>query len=506
IDRLNLLRRHIKRMSSGTVTKKGRKTLYAVIVAVIVIAGAIGAAYWYTRPTTKTIYFYTWWATGGKVALNHTIVAFEASHPGFKVEPMLKPGAAGLNARGAILALMKAGTPPNTFQSLSGPQILSYVEAAPQGASSFVNMTPVAQSMGITRAAFPEVLQALEFNGTAFSLPITLHESGILYFNPQVLKKYNLPIPVNYALLVYDVKALEKAGEPAFMIPGADGGYDQLELWDSLFLMNGNATIYNELTYGTLNLNNPVIQQIINVTNDEFCFLVNNSYTGETSMAWTQGLAGIIKGTAVFQVDVNSMTNYAYDFLDTVTYPVNSTYVNMQTGQLLPAADNITLMSEVFPGTTQYFILCQDTIAVPSGKVSTLGLNFAKYISSWAGNTVFTKWKAATFYNNVTSDYFNTPDQWASYLHAKSLASTPSNWVIGYDVGGLFADGQTTMESGILALQGKPTPSGIAAWNTVLKQVDQEEYSDWMAAKSLGFGFMGTLSSPFGGYLPPWVT
>ncbi len=490
----------------------GYKKIIAVVVVIIVIAGVGVGVYDFTHPAKKTVYFYSWWASTGKVALDHVISTFEAEHPSLNIKQTIKPGAAGFSAIGAILALMKEGKAPNTFQSLYGPQILSYVETAPGGASAFVKMNSVASSINLTTSTvFPQDLYAGTFNGTMFSLPVDLHQGGVMYFNPQLLEKYSLPAPINYTLLLSDTAALKAKGVTPWIIPGDDGGYDQGELWQSLFLRFdnvecGNATLFDEFIYGTLNLHNSTVSHIINETNDQFVAFQKESYDAESSMTWSEAIPEIIGKDAGFEVDVNSYTNYAYDYLNVSTYPVNSTYVYMNNGTLKPDASNITLMSMDFPGTGKYFMIVSDSIAVPSGSTSTLGLTFAKFFASYNGQMIFTKWKASSYYNNITTDYYNTPSQWASYEQAKSEASIPSDWIIDLDAGGLFAGPTTSLETGLLGLVGSPSTGGISTWNGDLSSVISTEKSDWLAANSLGYGFMGTLSNPFGGYLPPWVS
>ncbi len=490
----------------------GYKKIIAIVVVIIVIAGIGIGVYEFTHPAKKTVYFYSWWASTGKVALDHVISSYEASHPGTKVEQTLKPGAAGVNAIGAILTLMKTGKSPDTFQSLYGPQILSYVETAPGGSNSFVKMNSVANDINLTTSTvFPQDLYAGTFNGTMFSLPVDLHQGGVLYFNPQLLAANHLPAPINYTLLLSDTAALEAKGITPWIIPGNDGGYDQGELWESLFLRFdnstcGNATLYDKFMYGTLNLSNSTASKIINETNDKFISFQKESYTGESSMTWTQALPKILDKKAGFEVDVNSYTNYAYDYLKTTTYPVNSTYVYMNNGTLKPTAHNMTLMSMDFPGTSKYFMIVSDSIAVPSGSTSANGLTFAKFFASYSDQKIFTKWKASSYYNNITTDYYNTPSQWASYQQAKADANTPSDWVIDLDAGGLFAGPTTSIESKLLGLVGNPTSSGVNTFNKQLPSIISNEKSDWLAANALGYGFMGTLSHPFGGYLPPWIS
>jgi len=481
--------------SKAAGERRSMKGIIAVIVVVVIVIAAVGI---YALVSTKKahvtdVYFYNWWATEGKIALQKEAASFHSAYPSYAEVSELKAGAGGTAAKGAILSLIKAGTPPNTFQTHFGPEMISYIEAAPNGASSFTDMTPVAQSMGLTSSAVPSVLLAGTFNGTMFSLPVDTHRGAQLYFNPQLLRAHNLPIPTTLTQLINDSVALHNDGVTAWMIPGNDGGWDQLNVWEDIFLSLAGPTMYDELMYGTINMSSPAVQSYISQTNSIFLQFEGYNYAGASTMTWTQGIPKIVGQDAGFQVNGNWYVNYAYDYLNVTTYPAIAPYTSWT---------NISLMAEPFPGTSSLYALVIDSVAVPAGPTAAAGLVFAKYFASFQGQMVFTKWKAVTFYNNITNDYFNTPDQW--YDYQSLLHTAPTNFVYQLSDGGLFDDVFATLDSGLTALS-QSGPSGLASWNSTLMSGIATEKAEWLTANSLGYGFMGTPLSPFGGYMPPWV-
>ena len=490
-----------------TPDKKPRSKLtaiVAIVVAIIVIAAVVVIVIEEKKPTTttsKNVEFYTWWATEGKIALNHLGPNFTAA-TGYTMSPYVSPGAGGSNAIYAILSLMEAGKPPATFQVHYGPAMLSYVEAASNGTSAFVNMGPVAQQMNLTNNSFPEVIEAGSFNGKLLSLPVDLHQGAQLYFNPQVLKAHNLPIPNNITTLISDTLALKQDGVTPWIIPGADGGWDQLNVWEDIFLGLAGNTMYDEFMYGTLNMNNPNVMHIMNETSDIYSIFQNDSYSGEQSMTWTEAISKVTSGDVAFQVNGNWYTNYAYDYLSAVNYPAISPYTSWT---------NISLMSTDFPNTSHYYVMITDSVAVPTGPTQGQGLTFAKYFASYAGQKVFTQWKAVTFYNNITTDYYNTPAQWYSYQQAENTSS--SDWVYQLSDGGLFAGPLASAESAMASFSGsftnKSSPAAFAGAVSVLEtsmsSVVSTENSSWQSANSLGLGYMGSPGHAFGGYLPYWA-
>ncbi|BCS93614.1 glucose ABC transporter substrate-binding protein GlcS [Metallosphaera javensis (ex Sakai et al. 2022)] len=482
------------------------------VIVVIIIIGAVAAIMLTRKPTpttpvvtnitttttpptnvtTSPLVFYTWWATEGKVALNHLIPAFESA-TGLQVEPNVVPGAGGTNAKYAILALIEAGKPPASFQVHFGPEMISYVESAPNGLNDFVNMTPYAVKWGLMNNAVYAVLQAGAFDGTLLSIPVNVHRGALLWVNSQLLREYNLPFPYNFSTLVYDTVQLANHGIHPWMVPGGDGGWDQLNLWEDIFLYLAGPHLYNEMVYGTINFNNATVQKLINETDYWFLNFTSYDYPGWQSMTWTQGLTLLVQGKVAFQANGNWLTNYAYDFLNTTSYPPLPQYIN---------SPNVTLIETPFPGTQHYYALVIDSIGIPTGPQEQDALKLAHYWSSYQGQEIWTKWKAVTYYKNAT-DYFNTPAQW--YDYQQLLNTSEQNFVYQLSDGGTFDDVYAQLISGVLTLQEVGTP-GLSAWNSTLVSAMHEEEQEWLSAAKLGLGYLGFPNHPFADYYPPWVT
>ncbi|MCY0859362.1 MAG: glucose ABC transporter substrate-binding protein GlcS, partial [Sulfolobaceae archaeon] len=364
----------------------------------------------------------------------------------------------------------------------------------PNGIKTFVNMTPYAQQWGLFNNAVYEVLQAGAFNGTLLSIPVNVHRGALLYVNVKLLREYNLPFPSNFSTLVYDTVQLAQHGVYPWMVPGADGGWDQFNLWEDIFLSLAGPKLYNEMIYGTINFSNATVQRLINETNYWFLNFTSYDYPGWQSMTWTQGLTLLVEGKVAFQANGNWLTNYAYDFLNTTAYPPLPQYINNS---------SVVLIESPFPGTQNYYALVIDSIGIPVGPQEQQALELAHFWSSYQGQEVWTKWKAVTYYKNAT-DYFNTPAQWYDYQQLINDSKNPQDFVYQLSDGGTFDDVFAEIDSGLLALQ-EAGVGGLPAWNSTLVSAMHEEESEWLAAAKLGLGYLGFPGHPFADYYPPWV-
>lgn len=529
-------------------------TTLAIIVAVIVVVAAVGGAVAYiatrkpttvtvttsivstttsvvttttsvsvtpitttTTPSKITLGFYTWWAATGKLAYDHLDPYFESLYPQYTISPYVAPGGGGVNAKYVIIGMIEAGKPPAMFQSHSGPEQASYPLITPGGVHAYVNFTPILISEGAWQAMVPGVRSAVTLNGTSLIAPTNVHMGNILYINLKILREYNLPIPTNLSGLIYDTKQLAAHGFTSiWMIPGGGGGWDQLNLWQDIFLalavqeygLHGGAVLYNEFVYGTIDLSNASILQLINETNQIFLFFAKYDVPGWQSLSWQPGAAELAAGDAVFQANGGWVGLYLQEFDNITVYPATEPYISWP---------NVTVVFEPFPGTQGIYAAVVDGISVPvqppQYAAEQQGAElYTKLVTTFVGQEIWTYWKAHTYYDNITpstpNTYYNTPSfyytlkQMWTYEYMKN--TSPDDWVYQLSDGGLFDDVFEAWDGQVLALQ-ESGPAYIPTYLAQLASLMHEECEEWLAAAKIGLGYIGYAGQPLGGYVPPWV-
>jgi glucose/arabinose transport system substrate-binding protein len=508
------------------------RTIIAIIIVVIIvaIAGGIGGYYLSRSPssisstsssitsvtsptssmitsTTSTVSqvvdFINPWGAEDPVGLKWIQGNFSLYYPGYSVQYTSLPGASGVEERYVVINDIEAGKLQGAFWAHGGPEVLSYVELLPNPHDLY-NMTPLLAQEGLFQKGAKQALIAISYNGTIFGAPTNVHRAEELYFNPQILRKYNLPIPTNLSLLIYDTQQLEAHGITPWAVSGAEGGYEQLHLWFAIFLSvaaqyygaAGAAKLSNELMYGVLNLDNTTIQKIINQTDNIFVQFVSPGSvipSWQSQSIWS-ALAMVIKGQAVFEAGGNWLAEYAAIWYNTTTYPATEPYLNWT---------NITLMAMPFPGTQGIYVIDVDSIAIPTVNNPQLqaAINFVKFWTSYEGQKIWTYYKGVSIWANAT-DYYATPMQWYDY---QALLNTPAqNFTWAFADGTLFDDVFYYLISQELNLQ-EQGASYIPTFNAALLKAENMTFHEWQLAAKDGFGFVGMRGEPFGDYLPPWV-
>ena len=491
----------------GKIVKGLSATVIAIIAVIVIIIAAIGIYYGITlsHPTKTTIVLYTWWSTEGKIALNHEIPAFESAYPQYVVTTEVLPGGGGVNAVPAVLSLIKAGKPPDAFQTHYGPEMFYFISAYPGGLSAglkaFENWTSYYYS-NLSGKVIPEVLEAGALNGNLLSMPTQVHTSSLLYINIKVLKHYGLPIPTNISQLINDTLQLVKDGfynstNAPWGMSGAEDGWGGLQVWESIFLALGGPKLYNEFIYGTLNVSDPNVMHIINETNTIFALFNEYNLPGWQTMSWTQMAEELVSGHIAFFTMGDWATNYMYDYYNTTTYPALPQYLNNP---------NVTVVVEPFPETQNYVAIVVDSIGVPTDLPPSLekaAITFVEYWTSPTGEQVWSKWKGESYYLNMPTNYYNTPEQAWAYERLVNASGNPSNWVYAWSDGGLFNGPLDSMTSAILNFQ-----EGVYNYAQLIQAINQTlntEKQSWLSAASYGLGYLGFPGHPFGNYLPPWA-
>lgn len=515
-------------MGKRTYKAISRTAIVGIVIAVIVIAVVAGIiGYYSTRaptPTTSTssslsttvsmtsstvppqvkvANFINPWGAEDPVGLKWLQGNFSIYYPGYAVEFSSFPGASGVSERYAVINAIEAGKLQGLFWAHGGPEVLSYVELLPNPHDLY-NMTPLLAQEGAFQKGSTATFLAISYNSTIFGAPTNVHRAEELYFNPQILKKYNLPIPTNLSLLIYDTQQLEAHGLNPWAIGGSEGGYEQLHWWFAIFLSvaaqyygaAGAAKLSNELMYGVLDLNNITIQKIINQTNNVFLMFTSSQAvipSWQSQSLWT-ALAYVIKGQAVFEIGGNWLAEYAAIWYNTTTYPATEPYINW---------NNISLMAMPFPGTQGIYVIDVDSIAVPTinNPQEEAALNFVKFWTSYEGQKIWTYYKGVTFWNNAT-DFYSTPLQWYDY---QALFNIPlQNFTWAFADGTLFDDVFYYLISQTLNLQEQGS-SYVPTFDAALLKAENMTFHEWQVAAKDGFGFVGQIGHPFANYLPPWI-
>ncbi|MGC8569888.1 MAG: extracellular solute-binding protein [Caldivirga sp.] len=397
-----------------------------------------------------------------------------------------------------LLSIMNSSNPPNVIQVNGGPWLLTLALSGVR----LLNLTSVVSSMGMLSNGVEEVMLANMFNGTLLSLPINVYRGDLLYINVQLLREYNLPIPTTVEQLINDTEELANYGFTCvWVIPSGDNGQDQINLWQSLFLGLASekygpavaARLMNELLYGTLDLRNSTVIQLINETNQYYLTITQYDCSGWQYMNWAEATSLLLQGAAVFQVGDSRLAGYALQ-QGTLVYPATAPYINNT---------SVNIIAEPFPGTEGVYVIDVDSAAIPINGNSMINLS-ERFVEFWASHAGELTWVNAsggcmTWRNTLIN---STPLQG---LNCIQLLNEPNyGFTVSLSDEGLLMKPYSYLTEGLLNLQNYGADY-LTNFTEILMLIEETTYQEWVNASKSGLGYLGYFKHPFAQYLPPWV-
>lgn len=168
------------------MTKKFRfwTIINLILVAALVMSGCAKA----TTPApaaSNQVEIFSWWVGPGEAdGLAAMVKIFEAKYPNIKFVNAAVAGGAGTNAKAVLATRLAAGDAPDSWQAHAGQETIANYVAAKQVAplDDFFNSTGFASVLPKT------LLPLISQNGHPYSVPVNIHRSNVLWYNPNVLK------------------------------------------------------------------------------------------------------------------------------------------------------------------------------------------------------------------------------------------------------------------------------------------------------------------------------
>lgn len=239
-------------MSNGAKAPGSRIFITVVIVAVVALAIGYWAGVQRGAPQVaeaRKLEVFHWWTAGGeREAADAMFKALKAKYPDIELVENPVAGGGGVSHRVVLQARLSAGIPPDTWQTLGGAELKSYVDGG--------YLTPLDSLYTELKYAdaIPKPLaNAVTIGGHPYVVPLNMHIQNILYYNKKLFDELGLKPPATFDQVLAAAKAI-KAARPK-MSPLALGTKEKWEaafVLDSLLLEAGGPEYYVKLYKGEL--------------------------------------------------------------------------------------------------------------------------------------------------------------------------------------------------------------------------------------------------------------
>ncbi len=266
------------------VVVAGTPQIQEVVKTVIVEATPV-------PPKPQLIIFHWWTAPGEREAADAMFEALKAKYPEIEVVENPVPGGGGVSHRVVLQARMTAGLPPDTFQTLGGAELKSYVDAG-----QLEPLDDLWKELDYANKIPGPLAKAVTVDGHPYVVPLNMHIQNILYYNKALFEELNLTAPTNYEELVATCEAI-KAAKPdmACIGLGSKEKWGDAFVFDAVFMEEAGPENYVKFYKGELD---PTTFEPFRKSLEKFQALAPYFNSDHSALTWDQATALLPSGTA----------------------------------------------------------------------------------------------------------------------------------------------------------------------------------------------------------------
>jgi glucose/mannose transport system substrate-binding protein len=253
----------------------------AVATAVTVAGGNNGAG---------KFEIFSWWTNGGEATgLNAMFDVYKQQNPSIEIVNATVAGGAGTNAKAVLQTRLAGGQPPDTWQVHAGRETLSYVEAG-----QLEPLTQFFKDEGLDKVMPKLLLDQLNINGEIWTVPVNIHRSNVLWYNPKVFQENNLTPPKTVDEFFTVAEALKGKGITPLAVGGKDG-FEASHLFESVLLATYGPDDYPKLFSGdAASWDDPRAQQAIAT----MARMLGYANQDRSALGWSDAAQQVLDGKA----------------------------------------------------------------------------------------------------------------------------------------------------------------------------------------------------------------
>ncbi|WP_426510790.1 ABC transporter substrate-binding protein [Dactylosporangium sp. McL0621] len=215
-----------------------RRGLFAAGLAALALPGCGGGGATQAAPDRKVEVF-SWWAgPGEKEGLEALVADFARHNPGVAFDNAAVAGGAGTIARTVLATRLQNDDPPDSYQAHAGRELTADIT------SGYVEDL---QEQGWLDKLPEGLVQAITVNGTIYCVPVNIHRSNLLWYNPKTLAGLGLTPPSTWADFLTQADAIAARGLTPLSIGPA---WTLKHLLENVLLGQLGAQTYAELWTG----------------------------------------------------------------------------------------------------------------------------------------------------------------------------------------------------------------------------------------------------------------
>jgi glucose/mannose transport system substrate-binding protein len=305
-----------------------------IVLGALLLVGGVGACGSnQSGSTTKgndKVEVFTWLAgPGEEEALNGLIDHFNQDYPGIQFINASIAGGAGANARAVLSWRLEANNPPDSYQAHPGMELAADVEAG-----RLAELNGLYDRQGWWQKFPKGLIDASSIKGKVYSVPIDIHRTNLLWYNPSVLARAGITNPPSTWTEFLTQTATFKAAGITPIAVGPD--WTQKQLLETILLGELGVDTYLGLWTGSTDWRDPKVGNALNIAGRVFA----NSDVRSPSSDWqsmvdktlnpnsgaAQGAAYTVSGDWAYAQALRRGLKYKTDFTVMATPGTDGVY------------------------------------------------------------------------------------------------------------------------------------------------------------------------------------
>ncbi|MFI7227115.1 ABC transporter substrate-binding protein [Nonomuraea angiospora] len=246
----------------------------------------------------KQVEVFSWWTGPGEAdGLQAMKKIFEQQNPNYTFFDAAVAGGSGDKAKALLQSKLQANTPPDTFQGHAGAELQGYIKAG-----NLEDLTFLYDELKLKDVFPSQLVEQISVDGKIYSVPVNIHRSNVLWFNPAVLKDAGVAAaPKTIDEFIADLEKVKAKGK----IPLSIGSeWTVTHLLENVLLGSMGTDAYNALFKPGADWNSPQVTKAL----ESFAKIM--SYAGDPQDDWQPAAKQVADGEAAF----NIMGDWAYGY------------------------------------------------------------------------------------------------------------------------------------------------------------------------------------------------
>jgi glucose/mannose transport system substrate-binding protein len=236
--------------------------------------------------------FFSWWTGGGDSEGKQALLdLFADQNPDIEIVDSAIAGGAGTNAQAELANRLIQDDPPDSYQRHAGKELLADIEAG-----EVEPLNDLYDEEG-WRDDFPEqLLELITVDGDLYSVPVNIHRSNVLWYNPAVLEEVGIDAPpATWDEFLEQAEVLEAADKVALTVGPT---WTQQHLLENVLLGELGPEAYSGLWDGSTDWESDEVIAAL----DMYTEVLSHSNLDAAAADWQPALDPIIEGDAAYNV------------------------------------------------------------------------------------------------------------------------------------------------------------------------------------------------------------